>query len=120
MDGRAHVSRFASIVEQRNMRAMAKPFAMEIVAVADRTATAAVPEIAAIRLISLLPPDWRGESMPSENGFVLCITVPECDRWKAHTVIARAFSNRQLRDWVWTDCTEQAGPGASPGTCAEP
>jgi hypothetical protein len=65
----------------------------------NREGPPAVPELASVRLVSLLPSAWESSLMCSDGGFSGDIKVPDGDRQEALEHLARIFRHESLFQW---------------------
>ncbi|MEU4584686.1 hypothetical protein AB0F92_21730 [Kitasatospora aureofaciens] len=62
-----------------------------------------LPETACIRLVALLPPQWRWQQTIGDAGFTLDVLFDEQDELgPARQLVDRAFRDPCLRGWTWT------------------
>ncbi|MGW3041149.1 hypothetical protein ACWC9T_14200 [Kitasatospora sp. NPDC001159] len=72
---------------------------------ADRTAgdCLRLPETACIRLVALLPPQWRWQQTIGDGCFTLDVLLDEqSELVPARLLVDRAFRDPGLRGWTWT------------------
>lgn len=75
-----------------------------VVAPDGRGPEGAAPELAAVRLISLLPPGWHYEAAYPSGTVSLHLTPPrDTPAGTAYAVLAGAFADPILRGWTWTN-----------------
>ncbi|WP_329314152.1 MULTISPECIES: hypothetical protein [unclassified Streptomyces] len=67
----------------------------------DTGGTLLLPETACIRLVALLPSQWRPTPLIGGGQFTLDVLIPTEDGKSAHQIIERAFMDPGLRAWTW-------------------
>ncbi|MET3983405.1 hypothetical protein [Streptomyces sp. PvR034] len=75
-----------------------------VVAPDGRGPEGAAPELAAVRLISLLPPDWGYAPRYPDGTVSLVLTPPPGTTDEgAHALFGRALADPGLRGWSWVN-----------------
>ncbi|WP_329196452.1 MULTISPECIES: hypothetical protein [unclassified Streptomyces] len=84
-----------------------------VVAPDGRAPAGSAPELAAVRLISLLPPNWRySPAYPSDGTLSLTLQPPPGTREEAaHAVLLRTFASPILHGWTWSNAPAGSGQG---------